>query len=113
MSIREDLTNLATEYLKGYDDSEDVTLPPMLVDFVIERYKQHRNFPDTFTDEKIEQDIKNHESTIAMAIVDIYLKAGAEGEVSHSENGVARTYQNAYISNQVFADVLPYVKVLC
>lgn len=112
MSFKEDVKALATEYLNSYDEVEDANPSSMLVDFVIEKYKQHRNFPNTFNDEKIEEDMIVHKSTIAMAIVDIYMKAGAEGEVSHSENGVARTYQNAYLSRDVFGDVLPFVKVL-
>lgn len=112
MSFKEDLNELATEYLKSYDESEDVKVSPMLLDFVIEKYKQHRNFPSTFTEEKIDSDMRSHISTIAMAVVDIYMKSGAEGEKAHTENGVVRTYENAYISNSVFNDVLPYVKVL-
>ena len=56
--------------------------------------------------------MRNHLSTMAMAVVDIFMKSGAEGETSHSENGINRAYENAYISNSVFNDVLPYVKVL-
>ena len=61
------------------------------------------------SDEKIEKDIEKHISTIAMAVVDLKMKEGAEGETSHSENSTSRTYENAYISSSIFKDVLPYV----
>ena len=49
---------------------------------------------------------------MAMAVVDIFVKSGAEGQTSHSENGVNRVYENAYISESVFKDVFPYVNIL-
>lgn len=46
---------------------------------------------------------------IAMAVVDLKAKEGAEGETSHSENSISRSYENAYVSSSIFNDVLPYV----
>ncbi len=46
---------------------------------------------------------------IAMiAIPAIYEKMGAEGQVSHSENGISRTWE----PDGWFADVAPYCEVL-
>lgn len=44
--------------------------------------------------------------------VDLYAKAGAEGETSHSENGVSRSYSNAWVSEELLAEVVPKGKVL-
>ena len=44
-----------------------------------------------------------------MAVVDLYLKVGAEGETVHNENGVNITYEDAYISSSVFKNVYPFV----
>lgn len=110
--VREELISKATEYFKGIEELSMLVPSPLLIDFVIEKYKQHRNFPSSFNDEKIEQDMMEHLSTMAMAAVDLQMKVGAEGEISHSDSGVSRTYENAYISSSVFKDVLPYVKVL-
>ena len=112
LTINEQLTQKATEYFNAIPELEGQTPSPLLIDFVIEKYCQHRNFPNSFANEKIENDMRNHLSTMAMAVVDIFMKSGAEGETSHSENGINRAYENAYISNSVFNDVLPYVKVL-
>ena len=35
-------------------------------------------------------------------------KRGAEGEVAHSENGIARTYENADVPESMLSDVVPY-----
>lgn len=35
-------------------------------------------------------------------------KRGAEGEVSHSENGISRTYENADVPDSMLRDVLPH-----
>lgn len=43
---------------------------------------------------------------------DLYAKAGAEGETSHSENGVSRSYSNAWVSEELLSEVVPKGKVL-
>ena len=43
---------------------------------------------------------------------DLYAKAGAEGETSHSENGVSRAYSNAWISEELLSEVTPKGRVL-
>ena len=35
-------------------------------------------------------------------------KRGAEGEVSHSENGVSRTYESADVPESMLKDVIPH-----
>ena len=39
-------------------------------------------------------------------------KRGAEGEVSHSENGISRTYESANVPESMLADVTPYCGVV-
>jgi hypothetical protein len=43
---------------------------------------------------------------------DLYAKAGAEGETSHSENGVSRAYSNAWVSEELLSEVTPKGRVL-
>ena len=38
-------------------------------------------------------------------------KRGAEGETSHSENGISRTYENADIPESMLRDVIPHCGV--
>lgn len=44
--------------------------------------------------------------------MDLYNKQGAEGETAHKENGVDRTYQSSWISEQLLSEVTPYAKVV-
>lgn len=108
--LRLKLTDKTKEYFNGIDELVGKTPSPMLIDFVIEKYTQHRNFPSTFDEKKKVKDMEEHLSTMAMAVVDIFMKIGAEGEKIHSENSVSRTYENAYISSSIFKDVIPLVK---
>lgn len=39
-------------------------------------------------------------------------KRGAEGEMSHSENGISRTYENADVPDSMLADIIPYCGVI-
>lgn len=38
-------------------------------------------------------------------------KRGAEGETSHSENGVARTYSSADVPAELLDDIIPLAKI--
>ena len=46
---------------------------------------------------------------IALELVN---KMGAEGELSHNENGVSRSYQSAWISEELLREVVPYGKII-
>ena len=43
--------------------------------------------------------------------LDIYNKAGAEGQLGHTENGISRSYEAAWISTQLLLEVTPYCGV--
>lgn len=111
----QDIAGLVMEksikYFQGIEELEDCEPSAMLVDFVIEKYRDVRNYPSNFSEEQIETDMAKHITTLAMAVVDLYMKIGAEGETSHNEKNIHRTYENAYISSSIFSDILPYVKV--
>ena len=36
-------------------------------------------------------------------------KIGAEGELAHSENGISRTYESAFVPDSMLKCVIPYV----
>lgn len=44
--------------------------------------------------------------------LDLYNKQGAEGETSHSENGVNRTYGAENVSSDLLAEITPKAGVL-
>lgn len=43
--------------------------------------------------------------------VEIYNKQGAEGQVSHSENGISRSYESAYVSDTLLKRITPFAGV--
>ena len=43
---------------------------------------------------------------------DLWAKAGAEGETSHSENGISRSWSNAWVSEELLSEVTPKARVL-
>ena len=44
--------------------------------------------------------------------LDLYNKIGAEGETEHRENGIDRTYESSWISEQLLSEVTPFAKVI-
>lgn len=43
--------------------------------------------------------------------LDLYNKIGAEGQLGHSENGVSRSFESSWISQQLLREVVPLVGV--
>ncbi|MEG0898497.1 MAG: phage head-tail connector protein [Oscillospiraceae bacterium] len=44
--------------------------------------------------------------------VELYNKKGAEGEISHSENGISRTYTSSDVSPELLSEIIPKGKVI-
>ena len=42
----------------------------------------------------------------------LYNKQGAEGEISHDENGIRRTYENGSVPESLLKGIVPYGRVL-
>lgn len=55
---------------------------------------------------------KYHGKTCEIAVF-LINKRGAEGETSHSESGVSRSYESAGIPKSFFADIIPFAGVPC
>ena len=63
-----------------------------------------RRFPFGEVPDEIENRYKDLQIRIA---VEIFNKIGAEGETSHSENGVSRTYSSASVSEDLLREITP------
>lgn len=62
---------------------------------------------------KLPQDIEPRYLDLQVRIaVDLYNKRGAEGETSHSENGISRTYGTENVSTDLLAEITPRCGVL-
>ena len=49
-------------------------------------------------------------STQIAIAVEIYNKRGAEGQISHGENGISRGYEESNISKSLLAEITPIIK---
>lgn len=68
-----------------------------------------RRFPYGDYPEEVEPRYKDLQYRIAL---DLYNKTGAEGETAHSENGVSRTYESSWVSEQLLNEIVPKVRGL-
>ena len=55
--------------------------------------------------------VKHHARTCEIAVF-LINKRGAEGEISHSENGVSRSYESAGIPKSYFVGMVPFCGVI-
>ena len=111
LELTEYVRGKALEYVK--ETGEEMTeFPLSIVDFVIEHISQCCHFPSHFVEKNIVSDLSKGKSTLAMACVEVYAKAGAEGQKSHNENGISRTYDSAWISPSIYRAFPNYVIIL-
>ena len=68
-----------------------------------------RRFPFGECPEEIEPRYKDLQVRIA---VEMYSKQGAEGQLSHSENGISRTYSSASVSEELLREITPKAGVV-
>lgn len=69
------------------------------------------NASDIICDLRNSTIVESRYSTVQIKIaIELYNKRGAEGETSHSENGIARVYSSADISKELLNQITPMVK---
>ena len=68
-----------------------------------------RRYPFGDFPEDIEPRYKDLQIRIA---VEMFNKIGAEGQTSHSENGVSRTYSSASVSEELLREITPKAGVV-
>lgn len=57
----------------------------------------------------IEMIPRKYEANVLQIAVYLYNRQGSEGEISHSENGINRSYESANIPAAYFNDIVPMV----
>ena len=93
----ESLIKEITEDLKvelGFTEDSDINILSSKVKNSANEIKRDRNYPDTYSEEKIISDLRNYYSNIHDLALYDYNQIGAEGETSHSENSISRTWKN-------------------
>lgn len=88
-----------------------ITASDLSVMLAIETYRDLRNYPKYYTDEKILADMESNKNKIAMAAVEIDAKEGVEGQTSHNDNGTNRGYGTLPLP-KAYATVVPFAKVI-
>ena len=112
MTLAEEIRAKAKEYLDFDEQLASSEIPMLTVGFVIEEFRARRNYPDSYTEEKIEADMRKNINLLSMMVVDVFAHYGAEGEMTHSEKNISRTYESSYISSTLLARIIPFVQAL-
>ena len=68
-----------------------------------------KRYPFGYSDEEKDKAVEKYRNTVFEAAVYYWAKLGADGESSHSENSISRTYNS---EEAIFFDVIPMVKVM-
>lgn len=98
----------AKSYLLETGESVD-SFPASIVDFVIEYTLNSCHFPVHFKESNIVSVLEKGKNALAMACIDIYSKVGAEGQKSHSENDISRSYDSSWITFDLLSHFPNYV----
>lgn len=91
----------------GADANDDALLLMYLTD--AERAILNRLYPMDDTPHTVPV---RYESRLIEIAAYLYNKRGAEGETSHDENGISRSYENGSIPTSMLSDIIPYGSVL-
>lgn len=92
-----------------FDRKENNPIIEQLIKQATEDVKARRNYPDSYTDEMITEDLKKFESVIVNLAVYDHSQAGEAFMSSYTENGVSRNWKER---EDLFVGVYPFVKIL-
>lgn len=92
-----------------FDSLEDNPLIEQLIIQAKADIVAKRMYPDSYTEEKITEDLKRFESVIVNVVVYDHSQAGENFMANYSENGVSRTWRDR---DSLFVGVFPFAKVL-
>lgn len=115
METMAELTEYVRQKAKEYvvETGEEMeSFPLSIVDFVIEHVSRGCRFPSYFDEKNIVSDLSKGKNNLAMACAEVYARAGAEGQTSHTENGITRMYDGSWISPRFYGAFPNYVSIL-
>lgn len=75
-------------------EADDYKLLIAKLNTAIRAIKSARNYPERYTPQMIADDLDNYYANIFDLTIYEYNQAGAEGEISHNENGTSRSYKS-------------------
>ena len=92
-----------------FDQKEDNPYIEQLIKQARNELVSKRNYPESYTDEKISEDLKQFEDVIVNLAVYDHSQAGEAYMASYSENGVSRSWKDR---ESLFVGVFPFIKSL-
>ena len=92
-----------------FDHKEANPRIQQLIDQATQEVINRRAYPESYTQERIDEDMKKYEGVIVKLVVYDYSQAGEAFMASYTENGVSRNWQDR---DKLFAGVFPFVKIL-
>lgn len=107
--LRDELyKDLLIELADEIHDSSDEKHLSLKIKNAIRDVKQHRNYQKHHDSQFIDEDMQQYYSVIYNLVIYDWNVIGAEGETSHSENGISR----AYVAREKYFDaVIPFATV--
>lgn len=69
-------------------------------------------FPYTPDDKLPDEVERRYQDWQYRAAMEIYSKIGAEGQITHSENGISRTFDSGSLSKGLLAEIVPVCGVI-
>lgn len=73
---------------------QDVAFLSSKIKNAVREVRGKRNYPEHFTDAQIAKDLEKHYSNIRELALYDFNQFGAEGQISHNENGTNRTWKS-------------------
>ena len=92
-----------------FDKKEDNPLIEQLLEQARNEIIEKRNYPETYTQDQIDRDVKKFENVMVNLAVYDRSQAGEAYMASYSENGVSRTWKDR---NSLLSGVYPFVKII-
>lgn len=92
-----------------FDKKEDNPKIEQLIDQIQNEIRNKRMYPESYTEEKISDDLKKYENVIIDLAVYDHSQAGEAFMSSYTENGVSRNWKER---EDLFVGVYPFVKIL-
>ena len=92
-----------------FDHKEDNPLIEQLIEQAQQEVMSRRMYPSRYTQEQINDDMKNYEGVIVNLAVYDKSQAGEAYMATYTENGVSRTWKDR---ENLLAGIYPFVKAL-
>lgn len=107
--LKELQTDLEEELVSELHNDSDKALLSSKIKGAYRTVKRKRNYQEHHTQEYVNLDIRNMYDIIKELAMYDWNHIGAEGEVSHSENGTSRSWGSR---NDILKEVIPFITVL-